>query len=126
MRKIQFASAFLVLQKLARPGIQEYINEIHRKQAAREERLGNQPCLLLTGTICPLHLEQHGKKDYGLFYHRVLQTNYLQHIYTETGLQYVFIIIWNGVIKQNCYKTSEWDFLPRTSLSPAETICLNK
>ena len=44
-------------------GIQEYINETGRKQAAREERLGKQPCLLLTGPICPLHLEQHGKKD---------------------------------------------------------------
>lgn len=31
----------------------------HRKQAAGEERLGKQPCLLLTGPICPLHLDQH-------------------------------------------------------------------
>lgn len=43
-------------------GIQEYFNETHRKQAAREERLGKQPCLLLAGPICPLHLEQHEKK----------------------------------------------------------------
>lgn len=55
-------SWILWVGKLAWPGIQEYINEIHRKQAVREERLGKQPCLLLTSSIWPLHLEQHGKK----------------------------------------------------------------
>lgn len=59
---------------LCRQGIQEYINETHRKQAVREERLGKQPCLLLTGPICPLHLERHGKKDDGLIHQTVFLT----------------------------------------------------
>lgn len=46
-------------RRAATRGIQEHFNETHRKQAAREERLGKQPCLLLTSPICPLHLEQH-------------------------------------------------------------------
>lgn len=50
-------------RRAATRGIQEHFNETHRKQAAREERLGKQPRLLLTSPICPLHLEQQqGKK----------------------------------------------------------------
>lgn len=59
--QLSVSNGVLVLQSCMQ-GIQEYFNETHRKQAAREERLGKQPCLLLTGPICPLHLEQHEKK----------------------------------------------------------------
>lgn len=106
----------LWVAKLAWPGIQEYINEIHRKQAVREERLGKQPCLLLTSSIWPLHLEQHGKKTMAYFIreHTIAPwLDYLQHIFifiereTERNLQYLLIIILSEVLKKNYYKTSE-------------------
>lgn len=66
--RISVSLEFLVQQKKkCRRGIQEYINETHRKQAVREERLGKQWCLLMASPICPLHLEQHGKKTMAQF-----------------------------------------------------------
>lgn len=81
-------SRVLWVAKLAWPGIQEYINEIHRKQAVREERLGKQPCLLLTGSICPLHLEQHGKRLWPILSESILlhpgYNIYNTYLYRET------------------------------------------
>lgn len=61
-RRVTYAPAF-AFKRVSR-GIQEHFNETHRKQAARGERLGKQPCLLLTSPICPLHLEQHEGKQH--------------------------------------------------------------
>lgn len=49
----------LILHSFSASGSRNTSMKRHRKQAAGEERLGKQPCLLLTGPICPLHLDQH-------------------------------------------------------------------
>lgn len=73
----------------------------------REERLGKQPCLLLTSSIWPLHLEQHGKNTMAYFIreHTIApRLDYLQHIFiereTERNLQYLLIIKLSEVLKK--------------------------
>lgn len=119
--RLSVSSVFLLLQS-CRLGIQEYINELHRKQAVREERLGKQPCLLLASPICPLHLGQHGKR---------LRPNCptvcrstLHQLNIESNIvQYLCCVHKAEEITLSDMGNATWAFF--TSISPPETsICL--